>query len=159
MTVRTFQHTIYWKQWCWYRLKKHFATNFVHIRKYLINSHNTNHRYRKMSRNWSALGKIISIQKWISQFDLYSLKFGFPNPPGFGAGALWKWSLLGRVRLNCLDLWPISYNCWKLFGGLSLDLWPNDMHINESFIKPRKYLNILVTLYLVHSTLCNNGEL
>ena len=38
-----------------------------------------------------------------------------------GAVAIGKWSLLGRARIYCLEILPISYNCWKHFRGLSID--------------------------------------
>ena len=105
--------------------------------------HNKNCRSRKISRNVSAPTNMTKIQKWISQLVkvgnthshfsvkacglfLHLWKFVCPLLPALGAAALGKWGLLGRARVNFLEIVPISYNFWKRFEGLSLDLVPNE---------------------------------
>ena len=41
--------------------------------------------------------------------------FGCRLLTALGAAALGNWVLLGHARVNCLEIWPISYNFWKHF--------------------------------------------
>ena len=111
-----------------------------------------------------GISQLVKVRMTLSHFwvkacslILHPWKLGCPLLLALGAAALQKWSLLERARINCLEIWPMSYNCWKHLAGLSLDLGPNEhiYNVNESLFKPRKHPNISATLYLVDSALCN----
>ena len=54
------------------------------------------------------------------------LKVWIPQSSSFWSSSTLKKSLPGRARINCLKIWQISYNYWKHFRGLSLDLVTNE---------------------------------
>ena len=78
--------------------------------------------------------------------NFHPSKFGCPLLPTLGATALGKGSLLGRARVNCLDVWPMSYSCREHFKELSLYFGPNENILYKKVYSSQVNHNCFVAL-------------
>ena len=82
---------------------------------------------------WLKLADLFLLTNESSQSQLSILKVRVPTLRSLDEGAL-----LGRVRINCLIILPISYYCWKYFREIFQHLVIKKSHFNQ-----RKHLHIL----------------
>ena len=138
----------------------------MRVGKHVVTMHTENYksRRRRKPRNKSALGNMPNIQTKIAQLVGFwtdslsplteswwschsSLKVWICVFGVLGALPLQKLSFLGRARTNCLEIGPISLNCWKHFGR-SLDLRPID-HVIQVKVYFSQENSWTISIYLV----------
>ena len=119
-----FLHILNSKKFYTLHVQTRISKKCVHICKNIIKVYTKFYKSRNLVKNRSALGNMANIQTWISTLVkvgstlshfsvtacvLHSWQCGCAFLGALGAVALSKISLLGRARINCLEIWPIYY--------------------------------------------------